>query len=188
MEAILQAATQVLAREGVQRFTTARVAEAAGVSIGSLYQYFPNKAALLFRLQCAEWQETSDMLSAILQDRTMSTEARLRKLVMAFIHSEYEEAATRSALADAAPLYRSAPEAQQVKAAGSRVFLDFIQEALPELAENKRSIAANLLLTTFRDVGKSLSVQCCSHEEIDAYAEQMATMFCAYLNVLEQNR
>lgn len=38
--AILQAAAQVLAKEGAHRFTTARVAEKAGVSIGSLYQYF----------------------------------------------------------------------------------------------------------------------------------------------------
>ena len=44
--AILQAAVQVFAKEGAQRFTTARVAEKAGVSVGSLYQYFPNKAAL----------------------------------------------------------------------------------------------------------------------------------------------
>ncbi len=34
--AILEAAVQVLAKEGAQRFTTARVAEKAGVSVGSL--------------------------------------------------------------------------------------------------------------------------------------------------------
>lgn len=44
--AILEAATQVLAEVGAERFTTARVAERAGVSIGSLYQYFPNKGLL----------------------------------------------------------------------------------------------------------------------------------------------
>ena len=53
---ILQAATQVLAQEGAGRFTTARVAEKAGVSVGSVYQYFPNKAAILFRLQSDEWR------------------------------------------------------------------------------------------------------------------------------------
>ena len=57
--AILEAAAQVLAREGAQRFTTARVAEKAGVSIGSLYQYFHNQAAILFRLQSDEWRQTS---------------------------------------------------------------------------------------------------------------------------------
>ena len=46
--AILEAALQVLEKEGAQRFTTTRVAERAGVSVGSVYQYFPNKASILF--------------------------------------------------------------------------------------------------------------------------------------------
>jgi AcrR family transcriptional regulator len=46
VDAIVEATTQVLLKEGYDRFTTARAAERAGVSIGSLYQYFPNKAAL----------------------------------------------------------------------------------------------------------------------------------------------
>ena len=66
--AILEAAAQVLAKEGAPRFTTARVAERAGVSVGSIYQYFPNKAAILFRLQSDEWRQTSDLLRVILED------------------------------------------------------------------------------------------------------------------------
>ena len=77
VEAVLQAAAQVLAKEGAPRFTMARVAEAAGVSVGSLYQYFPNKAALLFRLQSDEWRETSDLLRTILEDRARPPLERL---------------------------------------------------------------------------------------------------------------
>ena len=47
VDAILDAAIQVLLREGKERLTTTRVAERAGVSVGTLYQYFPNKSALL---------------------------------------------------------------------------------------------------------------------------------------------
>src|SRR3954471_13605862 len=103
--AILDAAIQVLAKEGAQRFTTARVAERAGVSVGSLYQYFPNKAAILFRLQSDEWRSTSELLRCIPADRAQPPTARLRALVHAFIRSECEEAAIRVALDDAAPLY-----------------------------------------------------------------------------------
>lgn len=99
--AILDAAVQVLAKEGAQRFTTARVAERAGVSVGSLYQYFPNKASILFRLQSDEWRRTSELLRGILADRAKPPLVRLRALVHAFIRSECEEAAIRTALSDA---------------------------------------------------------------------------------------
>jgi AcrR family transcriptional regulator len=46
VQAILQAAAHILGRRGWMKFTTNEVAQAAGVSIGSLYQYFPNKLAL----------------------------------------------------------------------------------------------------------------------------------------------
>ncbi len=47
VDAILQATIQVLLAVGKERLTTTRVAQRAGVSIGTLYQYFPNKSALL---------------------------------------------------------------------------------------------------------------------------------------------
>jgi AcrR family transcriptional regulator len=50
VQAILTATAHILAEEGYDRFTTNRVAEQAGVSIGSLYQYFPNKESLLLAL------------------------------------------------------------------------------------------------------------------------------------------
>lgn len=50
LEAIHTATIQVLLAEGVGRLTTARVAERAGVSIGTMYQYYPHKQALLFAM------------------------------------------------------------------------------------------------------------------------------------------
>lgn len=47
VEAIQVATIQVLTAEGLQRCTTTRVAERAGVSVGSLYQYYPNRRCLL---------------------------------------------------------------------------------------------------------------------------------------------
>src|SRR5262249_23578268 len=120
--AILDAAVQVLAKQGAQRFTTARVAEKAGVSVGSLYQYFPNKAAILFRLQSDEWRQTSELMRGILEAPDESPRERLRSLVHAFIRSECDEAAVRVALGDAEPLYRNAPEAREARASGEGMF------------------------------------------------------------------
>jgi len=50
VSAILIATTRILTEEGYEKFNTNRVAELAGVSIGSLYQYFPNKESLLYAL------------------------------------------------------------------------------------------------------------------------------------------
>ena len=48
VQAIYDATIQVLLRSGQERLTTVRVAERAGVSVGTLYQYLPNKQSLLF--------------------------------------------------------------------------------------------------------------------------------------------
>ncbi|MER8954664.1 TetR family transcriptional regulator [Mesorhizobium sp. M0833] len=183
--AILQAAVQVLAREGAQRFTTARVAEKAGVSVGSLYQYFPNKAAILFRLQSDEWRQTTDLLRDILEDVGKPPLERLRALVHAFLRSECDEAAVRVALDDAAPLYRDAPEAQAARASGDRTIQLFMQKALPNAAQATRELAGDLVMTTLSTVGKQFSELPRTPAEIEAYADAMADMFCAYLRGLD---
>jgi AcrR family transcriptional regulator len=184
--AILDAAVQVLAKQGAQRFTTARVAEKAGVSVGSLYQYFPNKAAILFRLQSNEWQQTTDLLRGILEDIRRPPLDRLRRLVHAFIRSECDEAAVRVALDDAAPLYRDAPEARAAKASGQRTVQVFMQEALPQASDATRKLAGDLITTTLSQVGKHFSESARTPAEIEAYADAMADMFCAYLRAAAQ--
>jgi AcrR family transcriptional regulator len=186
--AILQAATQVLAREGAQRFTTARVAERAGVSVGSVYQYFPNKAAILFKLQSDEWRQTSDLLAAILGDLSKPPFVRLRRLVRAFIRSECEEAEMRVSLNDAAPLYRDAPEAKEARASGSRIFQTFLEEVLPEASNGTRALVTDLMTSTLSTAGKEFSERPHTPAQITRYADAMADMFCAYISSLAEHR
>jgi len=181
VSAVLEAALQVLAREGAQRFTTTRVAERAGVSVGSIYQYFPNKASILFRLQADEWQRTSALLRGILEDTSRPPLARLRALVHAFVKSECEEAEIRVALDDAAPLYRDAPEAHAVRAGSDAVVRAFMRETLPAAKPAVRTRAGELIKTTFSAVGKSFSETPRSARQIAEYSDAMADMFGAYL-------
>ena len=74
--AILEAAAQVLKHEGAPRFTTARVAERAGVSVGSLYQYFANKQELL-----------EGLLERMALDMTRLIDARMTQLLAADVRT-----------------------------------------------------------------------------------------------------
>jgi AcrR family transcriptional regulator len=185
---ILEAAVRVLEREGAQKFTTARVAEVAGVSVGSLYQYFPNKEAILFRLQTDEWNQTSALLENILFDSDEPPPDRLRSMVRAFFQSEWEEASLRTALGDAAPLYRDAPEARKHKTIVTRQALTFMKEALPEVPANERAFAAAVVMTTMSAIGKRVSGEARSKSEVDAWALAIGEMLCAYLQRLAERK
>jgi AcrR family transcriptional regulator len=184
VEAVLKAAIQVLVKEGAPRFTMARVAEKAGVSVGSLYQYFPNKAAVLFRLQSDEWRQTSALLRALVQDTSRPPLQRLRALVHAFVQSECDEVAVRVALSAAAPLYRDAPEAREVRAASQTMIEAFLGEALPASTPAMRSLAGELILTTLSTVGKRVSEAPRTPAEVATYSGALADMLCAYLDSL----
>ena len=179
--AVLDAAVQVLRAEGAARFTTARIAERAGVSVGSIYQYFPNKASILFRLQADEWQRTAALLRGILADGDDPPPVRLRRLVHAFIRSECDEAEVRLALDDAAPLYRDAPEATAAREGGTTIMRAFMAEALPAADDARRQRAADLIEATMTQVGSGFSAVPRTAAEIAAFADEMADMFDAYL-------
>ena len=68
VSAILIATTRILTEEGYDKFNTNRVAELAGVSVGSLYQYFPNKAALLYALGEHHANEMAQLAQHHLED------------------------------------------------------------------------------------------------------------------------
>lgn len=178
---ILEAAVRVLASDGARNFTTARVAEKAGVSVGSLYQYFPNKEAILFRLQADEWQETFGLLQRTLADSTRPPFDRLREMVRLFFQTEWEEADLRMALDDAAPLYRDAPEARETRKTCVNCLLVFMNEALPQIPVENHAFIADLVMTVMTSVGERISEQARSELEVETMAVAIGDMLCAYL-------
>lgn len=73
VERIVLAGREVLVRHGYDAFSTNRVATAAGVSPGSLYQYFPDKASILDVVIDRYWAEVADSVAASLADRIGDT-------------------------------------------------------------------------------------------------------------------
>lgn len=181
---VLEAAVRVLVRDGARRFTTVRVAEEAGVSVGSLYQYFPNKEAILFRLQVDEWEETWSVIEEILADTRAAPLDRLRKAVVAFFRSERQEAAFRVALHDAGAPLDDAPEARAHVAKVMGRMGAFFEEVLPGATPEQRAFAADLVMTSMSAVAERITTEDCSRAEVDAWAKASAEMYCAYLEGL----
>src|SRR5215472_18972509 len=81
VEALLEATTDILIREGYTKLTTNRIAERAGVNIASLYQYFPGKEAIVAELRRRHGADQRAALRQVLADHTGTFESTIRTLV-----------------------------------------------------------------------------------------------------------
>jgi AcrR family transcriptional regulator len=119
IEVILQAAARILGKRGWAGLTTNAVAEAAGVSIGSLYQYFPNKLALVEAVRLRHFAELLGVLAAA----SDTSRPRLERIAafsdgMIAIHGRHP--AAHQALLEDAPRGAASRAVQQQIEAGYR--------------------------------------------------------------------
>ncbi len=99
VEAIFEAAIQLLGGSGLNRLTTTRVAARAGVSVGTLYQYFPNKQALLFALLERHLNLVADAVEqACARLRGCSLKNMTEGLVEAYVDAKLQRPEISSAL------------------------------------------------------------------------------------------
>lgn len=104
VEAILQATERLLVREGYDRLSTNRVAAAAGVSVGSLYQYYPGKEALVAALA----DRHRERMMALLFERMAAfidapPERAAREIVRALLEADERERELHRVLTEQAP-------------------------------------------------------------------------------------
>jgi len=93
VEAIYEATIQVLLSHGIERLTTTRVAERAGVSVGTLYQYYPNKQSLLFAVLENHLDKVMARVEATCERACHKPLAEMvREMVEAFVDAKMERA------------------------------------------------------------------------------------------------
>jgi AcrR family transcriptional regulator len=90
-DAILQASVLILTCEGVNAFNTNRVAEVAGISIGSLYQYYPNKAALFTALSIEQHAQLLKKIEILVsQVEKLTLDKAVDKLLVTVLTHQFE--------------------------------------------------------------------------------------------------
>ena len=93
VEAISEATIQVLLSHGAERLTTTRVAQRAGVSVGTLYQYYPNKQSLLFAVLEQHMNRVAARVEAACERaRHKPLAEMIEEMVEAFVDAKMERA------------------------------------------------------------------------------------------------
>src|SRR5215813_10128851 len=104
VDALLEATARVLIKEGYERASTNRIAEVAGVSIGSLYQYFPSKEALVAAVIDRHTQEVSEVTrNALVKVAARPIEVAAREFVSVAIDGHRVNPKLHRVLAEQVP-------------------------------------------------------------------------------------
>src|ERR1700754_265645 len=103
VDALIEATARILVTDGFDKASTNRIAEKAGVSVGSLYQYFPGKEALVAAVVERHGNELTQVVRRALTDvAALPMEQAVRKLIAAAIEAHRSDLTSRAFGANAA--------------------------------------------------------------------------------------
>lgn len=183
MADILEAATRVLTEDGLSQFNTNRVAEVAGVSVGSLYQYFPNKEALLLQLQEQEATQTWAELEAILENDCCSARDRLDQAIRHFFRSERAERDLQQGLQNAAVFFEQMPQQEQLEALAEQTLQTLLRGALPDLERSQLQFKVRYVITAVSAIAARVAQRNIQEPELSRWSQSCSDMLCNYLEL-----
>jgi len=184
VEAILDATARVLVREGYARASTNRIALVAGVSIGSLYQYFPSKEALVAALIA---RHNRDML--ILLETSMRQCAKddlpnaMRELIRAMFAAHRVEPELHRILKEEVPRIGKLAEVEDIRKTTFELVRRYMEECQDEIHLKDLDTAAFICVTTVESLTHALIINECGHplsDEADI-VEHMTRLIAGYL-------
>ena len=182
---ILEASLRVLQQEGALGFTTTRVAEEAGISVGSLYQYFPNKHALVFALHDDDMQRGWEHIQALLDTQGSTPRQKVTEIVRWFFATEADEAnELGAAIGDIELFLRDDASDRDFFLPAISRFAGFINEssARPRSRSEAR-FAAQFAMTTIESIGKTVAGRQLSKRDVARWADATADMLSDHLDL-----
>ncbi len=182
---ILNGAIRVLAEVGPIRVTTTRVAQAAGISVGSLYQYYPNKESLLFALHQRGMQQEWQVIARMLDDPSLTPHERIARMIETFFQGESEESPSlRGLVEDAQAHFRDSREYRQLRRQADARIAQLLKAALPgKQSDADLAFLADLFSTVIENVGTAVARRSLTKAEISTWSRAVTDMLCAHAGV-----
>src|SRR5271156_2881386 len=145
VDAILEATTQVLLSVGKEQLTTTKVALRAGVSVGTLYQYFPNKSALLQAALTRHLDEVTAAMERVCREQRGKTLKEMATaLINAFLEAKMRDAKTSVALYSVSSDVDGAKIAQQRGTRSTQAISEMLATACEPLATDPQLVGSML--------------------------------------------
>jgi AcrR family transcriptional regulator len=182
VEALLEAAAQVFERHGYAAGTTNRIAARAGVSIGSLYQYFPSKDAILLALVERHLDEGTELLAprpAALAELPLRD--GLRAVVEAMVALHADRPALHRVLFEEAPRPPALRARLDALAAAATAGVAAWLRACDEVRVADVELAAALVVQTIENVTHTLAIHPAASRPPQAWADATVDMLAAWL-------
>jgi AcrR family transcriptional regulator len=149
VDALLEATTRVLIKEGYDRASTNRIAEVAGVSIGSLYQYFPSKEALVAAVIDRHTQEISEVTrDAMVKAAARPIEAAAREFVSVAIDAHRVNPKLHGVLAEQIPRVGRLENIEANVRDGYALVRGYLEAHRDEIDVEDLDLAAFVVVTT----------------------------------------
>jgi AcrR family transcriptional regulator len=190
VDAIVEATTQVLLEDGYDRLTTARAAERAGVSVGSLYQYFPNKAALVSAVidRCCE-DFLADFESALVGGRRATLADSIRSIIDTTLVSHRLPPELHRAVLDLAPRIGVAEKTENVSRLAAKAIEAVLRRHADEIAPHiDIAAAATVIETVLEALAHRAVLARPLHLENDLLAREATRLIHGYLALDGQRR
>jgi AcrR family transcriptional regulator len=149
VDMLVEATARILVKEGYDRASTNRIAAAAGVSIGSLYQYFPSKEALVAAVIERHAQQLSQVgRDAFLRAATRPVEIVVRELVAAGIDAHRVDPKLHRVLDEEVPRVARRPDTDAVVRDACALFRVYLEAHRSEIDVADLDLASFILITT----------------------------------------
>jgi AcrR family transcriptional regulator len=183
LDAVLEAAAELIAQRGYARTTTNAVAERAGVSIGSLYQYFPNKTAILVSLLERHIHEVQPVIVeglGVLADPATRFEDALSQLFHRLIEAHSHNPRLQEVLSEEVPHPPSIRRLRQKLEGGYVAQVVEILRSRADVQLASPEVAAHIIVVVSEAVTYWLSHSVSRSADKRAYVDEVVRLLGAY--------